>query len=153
MKIKKQKDLWTGAMFVAFGSLFTVYSMQYRAGTAAKMGAGYFPRLLSAILILTGLVLIFGSLLTKTYGEKVHKFNWRTIALVIGPVFLFGLLLHPLGMILSLFILIVGTSFASHEFEWKGTLVNSVVLILICLVIFVWSLKLQFQVWPFFLGR
>ncbi len=153
MKIKKQKDFWTGVMFVAFGSLFWVYGLQYKAGTAARMGAGYFPRLLSVILIFTGLVLSVRSLSAKTVGERVTPFNWRTIVLIVGPVFLFGVLLQPLGMILSLLILIVAVSCASHEFKWRGALINALALISICTVLFVWALKLQFHVWPFFLRR
>jgi hypothetical protein len=45
------------------------------------------------------------------------------------------------------------TSFASHEFEWKSTLVTAFVLIGLSLLVFVWALSLQFQLWPSFIGH
>jgi hypothetical protein len=137
-----------GVMFVIFGVFFATFST-IRAGTAADMGPGYFPRVLSIILVLIGMILSLGSLSGRSISEKVGQFSWQTMVLIIGPVLLFGLILKPIGMILSLFVLIVASSFASHEFKWVATLINAVVLILMCVVIFVWSLKLQFQVWPF----
>jgi hypothetical protein len=153
MGIKKHNDFWAGAMFFVFGMFFSVVGRQYAIGTATNMGAGYFPRLLSLILILIGMILLLNSVFTKASGEKVDKFDLRTIILILGPVLLFGLLLQPLGLIVSLFLVIVVSSYASHEFKWKSTVVNAVILILICLVIFVWSLKLNFHIWPFFLAR
>jgi hypothetical protein len=153
MGIKKHNDFWAGVMFFAFGMFFSVVGRHYAIGAASNMGAGYFPRLLSLILILLGMVLLLKSIFTKASGEKVEKFDLRTITLILGPVLLFGLLLQPLGLIVSLFLVIVVSSYASHEFKWKSTVVNAVILILICLVIFVWSLKLNFHLWPFFLVR
>jgi hypothetical protein len=153
MGIKKHNDFWAGAMFAAFGMFFAVIGRQYAIGTAANMGAGYFPRLLSLILILIGMVLLLNSVFTKASGEKVDKFDLRTIILILGPVLLFGLLLQPLGMIVSLFLVIVVSSYASHEFKWRSTVINAVILILMCVVIFVWSLKQNFHIWPFFLAR
>jgi hypothetical protein len=64
---------------------------------------------------------------------------------------LFGLTLRPLGLILSLFILIATSSYASKKFSWGSMLVNSAVLILMCLGIFVWSLQLQIPLSPSFM--
>ncbi len=150
METMKQKDFLAGIMFIVFGVFFAIYGMQYEAGKAANMGAGYFPRVLSIILILIGVILSLSVLFGKTIGEEVSKFDWQTIALIIGPVLLFGLMLKPIGMILSLFVLVVVSSYASHEFKWIGTIINAVVLILMCVMIFVWFLKLQFPIWPSF---
>ncbi|MNT70876.1 Tripartite tricarboxylate transporter TctB family protein [compost metagenome] len=65
---------------------------------------------------------------------------------------LFGLLLKPLGMVLSVLVLVLVSSMASHEFSWKGALLNGVVLVLISLGAFVYGINLQMPVWPAFLG-
>jgi hypothetical protein len=65
---------------------------------------------------------------------------------------LFGLLFRPLGLIPCLFILVAVSSYASNEFSWAATMFNAAALIVICLVVFVWGLKLQFQLWPSFIG-
>lgn len=153
MKIKKQEDFWSGVMFIAFGIFFSAFGMQYEFGTGARMGPGYFPRVLSMILILLGVGILLGGIFSKTVEKKLDKFSWRELLFILGPVVLFGLLLKPIGLVISLFVLIAISSYASHEFKWKATIVNAVVLIVICLLLFVWSLNLPLRLWPFFIVR
>jgi hypothetical protein len=153
MKIKNQKDFWAGVMFMAFGAFFASFGTQHTIGTAAKMGPSFFPTSLGVIVILLGIVILAGGLSVKATAEKVDKFNVSALLLILGSTALFGLLLKPVGLIVSLLILVVMSSYASHEFSWKATLINAVALIVMCLVIFVWALELQFQLWPSFIGR
>ena len=88
----------------------------------------------------------------KAPAEKVDKFHFPTLLLILGSIVLFGLLLKPLGLMISLFILIAVSSYASHEFSWKAMLINAAVLIGLCLAVFVWGLKLELKLWPSFIG-
>jgi len=153
MRIKNQKDFWAGVLFVALGAFFAGFGLQYRIGTAAQMGPGYFPTALGVIVILLGMVTSVGGLSAKAAVEKGDKPHWPTLLLILGSIVLFGLLFRPLGLIVSLFLLVATSSYASHEFSWGATLLNATVLIAICLVIFVWGLNLQFQLWPSFIGN
>jgi hypothetical protein len=150
MKIKNQKDFWAGAMFVAFGGLFAGLGSHYTFGSAARMGPGYFPTVLGIILMMLGIVITAGAVSAKATAQQVDRFSWPTLALILGPVILFGLLLGKLGLILCLLILVAVTSYASHEFSWKATVANAAVLIALCLFVFVYALKLQFSIWPAF---
>jgi hypothetical protein len=152
MKIKNQKDFWAGVMFMAFGLFFAGFGTQYSLGTAIRIGPGYFPTALGVIVILLGIVILVGGLSAKATAEKVDRFNWPTLLLILGSIVLFGLLFRPLGLIVSLFLLVATSSYASHEFSWGATLLNATVLITICLVVFVWGLKLEFPLWPSFIG-
>ena len=62
-------------------------------------------------------------------------------------------MLEPIGLIITVPILIIITSLAGDEFRWRGVLVSAVVLT-ICSrgSIFVYGLKLTIPVWPRFLG-
>ena len=151
--IKNQKDFLGGVMFVIFGGLFAAFGGQYHIGTAAKMGPGYFPTALGVIVMLLGIVISAGGLSSRAAGEKVARFEWRVLLLVIGSVLLFSVLLQPLGLVVSLFALIAVSSYASHEFSWKPALINAGVLIVMCLAVFDWALNLHFQVWPAFVGK
>jgi uncharacterized membrane protein HdeD (DUF308 family) len=148
MNIKNQKDFWAGVMFVAFGAFFTGFGAQYTLGTAASMGPGFFPTALGIALILLGIVVAVGGLSAKATPEKIDRFAWSTLFLILGPIALFGLLLDTLGLVLCLAMLVAVSSYASHEFSWKATLGNAVVLIALSLLVFVYALKLQFQLWP-----
>lgn len=153
MRIRNQKDFWAGLLFIAFGAFFSGFGAQYTLGTAEQMGPGYFPTILGVITILFGVYIAATGLSPANSGERVGRFPFRAILLILGSVTLFGLLLETLGLILSLFILIAVSSLASHEFSWKATLANAAVLISGSLAVFVWALNLQFELFPTFLGN
>ncbi len=138
---------------MVFGIFFAGFGTRHTIGTAAQMGPGFFPTSLGVIVILLGIVILAGGLSVKATAETVDKFNVSPLLLILGSTVLFGLLLKPLGLVVSLLILVVISSYASHEFSWKGTLMNTATLIVMCLAIFVWALKLQFQLWPSFIGN
>ena len=49
--VRSPKDLVAGLMFIAIGITAIVIASNYTLGTAARMGPGYFPRILSILLI------------------------------------------------------------------------------------------------------
>ena len=63
----------------------------YPQGSSARMGPGYFPTALGAILAIFGVVSIGRSFLRP--GEAISAFAWRPLVLVLGSVVLFALLL------------------------------------------------------------
>lgn len=153
MHIRNQKDFWAGLLFAAFGLFFSGFGTRYTFGSAARMGPGYFPTVLGIILIILGAVIALGALSPKAEEHRVQKFSWPTILLVLGAVVLFGALLNRGGLIVALAAVVIVSSYASHEFAWKATLINTVVLIVLCLAVFVYALSLQFPLWPtFFAG-
>ena len=50
MGIRSQKDFFSGLMFVVVGIAFAIGSGAYTIGDGARMGPGYFPRLLGIVL-------------------------------------------------------------------------------------------------------
>lgn len=151
MKIRNQKDFYAGLMFIVVGLLFSYIAPNYSMGTPAKMGAGYFPFWLGIVLAIMGVFVSLNGMGRKAEEEKLPKWDWKSVLWVTGSVVLFGITLPFMGLIISLLVLIFISAMASHEFHWKGTVVSAVILNVIAYVAFVWGLKLQFPVWPFFL--
>ena len=58
MKIKSQKDFWSGLMFVVVGIVFAWGATNYSFGVAARPGPGYFPFGLGILLSLVGLLVL-----------------------------------------------------------------------------------------------
>lgn len=155
MHIKNQKDFKAGLLFLGFGIGVTFSARLYPIGTAAKMGPGYFPFLLGLILSLLGIAV---SLKSLSRGEGIKKkklpLRIRPMIFILSPIILFGLLLHPLGMILSTFSLVILSSMGSEEFNIKIALLNAIFLVLAILIIFVYLLQFQIPILPSFLkGR
>ncbi len=137
-----------------FGAAAFCCAAEYNIGSAAKMGPGYFPFVLGALLAALGVTLLLRSVFwTKGYQEE-PAFHLKPLVLVLSSVVLFGLLLRPLGLLVSTTLLVVVSSMASHEFRWKESLLNAAVLIVVVLLIFVYCLDFQVPIWPAFLtGR
>lgn len=152
MRIQSQQNFWSGVMFIAIGLVFAWFATGYQMGTAARMGPGYFPFWLGIIMAVLGAILSLGSLSSKSEETHIEKFDWRSIFLVLVSVTLFGLLLKPLGLYACLFILVMGSSIASYEFNWKVALGNAVFLIVFSYVAFIKGLGLIFPLYPWFVG-
>ena len=153
MKIKSQRDFWSGIMFIVVGAAFAIGATNYSMGVSARPGPGYFPLILSTIMGLLGAIVLFKSLTIETEdGDKVGPFAWRPLIVVVVAITVFGLLLPRLGMIITIPILIFITSLAGDEFRWKGVAVAAVVLTIASYMIFIFGLKLTIPVWPSFMA-
>lgn len=153
MKIKSQRDFWSGLMFLTVGIAFAWGSTEYSFGSSARPGPGYFPFGLGILLALLGGAVLFKALtLESTGGDPVGKFAWRPLLVVVAAIVLFGVALPRLGLAVTLPLLIIVSAMASDEFRWRDALLSSVVLTLGSWVIFVWGLKLVIPVWPVMFG-
>ena len=149
MKIKSQKDFWSGLMFVAIGVAFAWGATEYSFGNSARPGPGYFPFGLGVLMALLGGAVLFKALTIESAdGDPVGAFAWRPLAIVIGSVVLFGFLLPRAGMLISLPLLVVVSSLASDEFTWKGAALNAVILTLLSWVVFIKGLSLTIPLLP-----
>jgi hypothetical protein len=139
-------------MFVALGLGFAWKATSYQMGTAARMGPGYFPFWLGLVLALLGVIVLLGSFSKNALETKVDKFDWRIAGLVVGSVLLYGFILRPLGVYLSVAILVIVSSLASHEFSWKIAVGNAIFLVIFSYLAFIKGLGLIFPLWPSFMG-
>ena len=152
MKIKSQKDFWSGLMFVATGLGFAWGAQFYSFGTSARPGPGYFPLGLGLLLAALGALTLFEALTIETDdGEPVGAFSWKPLGTILVAVILFGILLPRLGMALTIPVLVMISSLAGDEFHWREAIINSVVLAVGSWAIFILGLKLVIPLWPTFL--
>jgi len=146
IRITNPKDFWAGALFVAIGVGTIILGSRYTLGSAARMGPGYFPRILGILLIVLGAVLALRG--TRTSGTRLPRFHWRPLVVVLGSVVLFGAIVNWMGVALSTVILIVAASAASREFRPREALIAGVLLATLAVGVFVIGLQLQLPIWP-----
>ena len=146
MAIHNPRDFWSGVLFTLLGVGALVIGSKYTLGTAARMGPGYFPRILGILLIVLGVVIALRAL--RVRGEAMPRFRLRPLVVVLGSVVLFGLIVRPLGVALSTVILIVVASAASSEFRPREALVSGLLLAALAVGVFVIGLQLQLPIWP-----
>jgi len=153
MKIKSERDFWSGLMFLVIGIGFAWGATNYSFGNSARPGPGYFPFGLGVLLALLGAMVLFKALTIETEdGEKVGHFPWKPLLVILASVAMFGVLIPRLGMLISLPLLVMVSSWASDEFSWKAAIINAVVLTAMSWVIFVKGLSLTIPVLPTFIG-
>jgi hypothetical protein len=160
VKIKSQKDFFSGVMFTVVGLAFAWGATTYSVGTGARMGPGYFPLMLGILMAVIGLGIMFSGMTVETTdGEKIGKWAWKQVVFILGANLAFGVLLGGLptfgvpamGMIIAIYALVIIASLAGHEFKLPTVLVLATVLAVGSYVAFIWALKLQIQVWPTFI--
>ena len=151
MKIKSQRDFWSGLMFIVVGIVFAVGATNYSMGSSARPGPGYFPLILSVIMAILGGIVLFKALTIETEGgDLIGPFAWRPLIVIVAAITVFGLALPRLGMLITVPLLIFITSMAGDEFHWKGVLVNAIVLTVGAWAIFIAGLKLTIPLYPWF---
>ena len=148
MRIKSQKDFWSGVMFVVIGISFAWGATYYTFGSSARPGPGYFPFGLGILLALLGALVLFKALTIETEGgDPIGPVAWKPLSLIVGAIVL-SALLPRLGMILTLPLVIIVASLAGDEFHWRDVLVMSAILTLGCWLVFVKGLSLTIPIWP-----
>ncbi len=153
MKIKSERDFWSGLMFLVVGIGFAWGATNYSFGNSARPGPGYFPFGLGVLLAVLGAMVLFKALTIETEdGEKVGHFAWKPLIVILVSVGIFGVIIPRLGLLISLPLLVLMSSWASDEFSWKATVINAVVLIAMSWVIFVKGLSLTIPVLPTIAG-
>ncbi|MCA0241524.1 MAG: tripartite tricarboxylate transporter TctB family protein [Proteobacteria bacterium] len=152
MKIKSQRDFWSGLMFIVVGIGFAWGATNYSFGNSARPGPGYFPFGLGIILAILGAVVLFKALTVEVEGgDKVGAFAWRPLLIILASIALFGVLLPWLGMAIALPILVFTSSAAGDEFHWRDALINSAILTVGSWAIFIKGLSLTIPLWPTFM--
>jgi len=151
-RIRNQQDVAAGLIYVVAGAGFSLGALNYKIGEAARMGPGWFPFWVGILLVAVGFATGAAGMRAAAPEQKVKRPELRSIAWILGSVVLFGLLLQPAGLVLSLVALVIVSSMASHEFSWKGTLLNTAVLVAFSVGAFIKGINLQIPLWPAFLG-
>jgi hypothetical protein len=132
-----------GAILVAFGLFFGIQSLGLDIGTTFRMGPGYFPLVLSGLLILLGLVVLIQA--TRVEGEPVGAIAWRGMLFILPAPIFFGLTVRGLGFVPAVFCACLIASFASHRMTPLMAVILSAGVTLFSVIVFSYALGLPFQ--------
>ncbi|MPZ36781.1 MAG: tripartite tricarboxylate transporter TctB family protein [Rhizobiales bacterium] len=146
MKIRSPNDFWCGLFFVALGVAFMVLARNYRLGTPARMGPGFFPTILGGLLAALGLSLTIPALVRD--GDPLPGFGLRPLLAILVGIVVFALLLAPLGFVIAAAALILIAGLAEPELRRLEQLGLTLFLIAFSVAIFVVMLGLPLNLWP-----
>ena len=143
LELRTNKDFWAAMTYIGTGSIGWWMALDYPFGSALRMGPGYFPIVLSALMILMGFyVLALG--LRKDH-EKIQG-NWSIRALIMLPLscVIFGVLMEEAGFIPAMVALIPISAAAGREFKWLEVTLLTIGLTIACAAGFIYGLGLPY---------
>jgi len=141
--LKNNREFLSGLHFIGIGALGIFLAQDYPMGTALRMGPGYFPIVLSGILILMGVYCLVQGLLKP---EPLIGSNWSIRAFIILPIAMvtFGVLMEHGGFIPALIVLVFVSAAAGKEFKFLEVLLLAVGLTIGSWALFIWGLGLPY---------
>jgi hypothetical protein len=141
-------------MFIVLGLFFAIIAQNYDLGTAQRMGPAFFPTVLGGLLAFIGvLVLLKGLAPGGEDDHLVEQFHIGPLAWVLGSVIVFGATLRWLGFVVSMVILVIISSMASHEMKWKEVIALSIGMAIFTYLVFIVGLKMTIPVLPAFMSN
>jgi hypothetical protein len=136
-------EVAAGMIFVAFGLWFGAQSMGLEMGTTLKMGPGYFPAVLSALLILLGLGVLGAGL--RTAGSPVGAFALRGMLFILPAPIFFGLTVRGSGFVPAIFFTTLIACFATSKMKPLHALALAAGVTVFSTLVFVQALGLPFR--------
>ena len=145
LRVRSPQDLGAGLVFVFIGAAGVYFGQDLTFGTASRMGPGYFPILLSWLIILLGLVVGLRGLTIE--GPPVEPIQVRPIVFVIAAILMFGYLLDAIGLALTTIALTLVAAYARRDASLKETLLLGGSLAVFAVVVFVYALSQPLPAW------
>lgn len=140
-----------GVIFVAFGAYFAINALGMELGTPFRMGPGFFPLFLSAVLILFGVVIAVQSM--RFEGEPIGRFALRGMVFILPAPVLFALTLKGLGFVPSIFLTTLLASFASTRMTALVAVLLSLAMTAFATAVFIYGLGLPFTLFGTWFGQ
>jgi len=143
------REVLAGLLFLAFGVAGLLIGRDYASGTAMRMGAGYFPWLVSLALCgLGAALLVRGLALCRERVALGELFQVRPGLSIGGSVLAFALLLPSLGLALSTLLMTLLSGLARRRAHLGELTALGCALGLFSVALFAWGLGLNLPAWP-----
>ncbi|YBV97637.1 tripartite tricarboxylate transporter TctB family protein [Phyllobacteriaceae bacterium JZ32] len=137
------RDGLCAALFIALGAFFALQSFGLELGSAFRMGPGYFPLLLSGLLVILGLVILVQA--TQYEAEPIGPVAWRGILFILPAPIVFGLTIRGLGFVPAVFLTAMTAAFASRRMKPGIALLLAGGLTIFSVIVFSYALGLPFR--------
>lgn len=139
-----RQDVLGGLLLAAFGLLGLVLGADLDVGTARRMGPGYFPRILSWLLILLGAGIVLSA---RRDGEAATRVAWRPLLLISGAIGAFWLAIDRVGLVAATILVILLGGLAGRDARPLEIGALAVFMAAATALLFVYALNLPLPLW------
>ena len=139
---RNNRDFFAGLVYIATGASGWYMALDYPFGSALRMGPGYFPIVLSWIMMGFGVIIM----MMGVKNNIKFKGNWSIRALIVLPIAtaVFGWMMEEAGFIPALMVLIPLSAASGNEFKWKEIAPLTIGLTVLCTGMFIYGLGLPY---------
>lgn len=141
------KDIGAGAFFLVAGLVYgSIAWFGLPIGSALNMGPGYFPIVLSGMLVVLGLwIAVRGAL--DTHGhEAFGAVPWRGVVLLSLATIIFAAFVEQLGLLPGVFATTFLATLANPKVRLMPALFTSLCIALFCTAVFAYGIRLPIPV-------
>ncbi len=142
------RDVIGGGLVTLAGAGAMYHSLtSFNVGTLARMGPGYFPALVSGLLVLCGLLILIPALMR---AGPMPRVEFRPLFWISMSTLAFALLLIPFGLVPAIVAQTLLAGISDRKLSWKGSLILAACLSLLATLIFRVGLGLHVPAlsWP-----
>lgn len=142
---EKNRDYYAGALMFLLGAGAAIQGVHYQVGTLRQMGSGFFPVVLGSILALIGLTIALrGRNATLAEEKKPLKPEWRGWICIVLSIVAFVVIGQYGGLLPATFAIVFIAALGDRQNNVKSALTLALSMVVICVLIFWWALKVQF---------
>lgn len=146
LKVKSSEDLGAGLVFLAVGVGAIYLAREYPIGEAVRMGPGFFPTWLGAILAVFGVFITVMSFRFESESGEPIAWSLRPWLILPGSIAVFGIMMHlNLGFVPALVVLVIGCSLAHKDVHLLETLLLCILIPAACVLIFAYGLGIHYR--------
>ena len=145
LRVKSPQNLGAAVIFIGLALIGLVFGRDLRFGSAARMGPGFFPTILSLLILGIGLLKAASAFIVE--GPAIEKPHWRPLTFVCAAMMIFGLVINYIGLALSAALLTFIAAGARSDARWREVAVLAVVLGVFSVLLFVYGLGQSMPAW------
>src|SRR5687768_13851970 len=135
--MEKPRDVVSGLVVMAIGAGFLLNGLELERGTSFRMGPGYFPTLLSVLMIGLGMLITVLAIRKSATEIGFDGVPRKGLALIIGATLLFGFTLRGLGLGPVLLLTVMATAWASRYATLRASVLLSLGIAAFCAFLFI----------------
>ncbi|MCP1612819.1 putative tricarboxylic transport membrane protein [Azospirillum lipoferum] len=140
--LENPRDVLGGMLMAGIGGAFLWLGGDLDPGSALRMGAGYFPRILGTIMVALGSVIALLAMRQPSAGWVLGQTPWRGVILVLGSLLSFGGAVRGVGLLPVVTVVVFAAAWASRYARLRSALPLSAGLAAVCAFLFIHLLGL-----------
>lgn len=144
--VRNPTDFLAGIFLLICAALAAWFGQPLKVGTAFRMGPGYVPMLLAALLAGFGVLLCLFGLFRK--GGRLEPWHIRPIVLVLGSLLVFGLTIERTGLLIASVLAVSIASLAQAGPQYRQIALLAAGLAIGACLLFPLALQLPLRILP-----